>query len=181
MDDRMVWLFVSEIRLQCVFILTARGRLERALKAPSAGGFEEIWLQLQIILAAAANISKILWGSGSARDAARREAERKPLRDRLGVADDSPLRDPDLRNDFEHFDERLERWLETNPDGNFIGRNVMPVRALDALPRAAGSSHHRFHHYDPETGEVTFWTHTVSIPAVVTEAERLWAYVQDSF
>ena len=63
------------------------------------------------MLNAGANISKAFWGSGG-----KLAVERKPLRDSIGIDDKSPLRAVTMRNNFEHFDERIDRWW-TSPKG----------------------------------------------------------------
>lgn len=67
--------------------------------------------QTQLVLSAAANVSKALWPSP------RRHKDLKAafpdrgeeLRAYFGVEDDSPLADLSLRDAFEHFDEKIER------------------------------------------------------------------------
>ena len=83
-----------------------------------------LWLALQGIVVAAANVSKLLWGSG--RDTAKTARQRKPLRDALGVTESSPLKDVTLRNQFEHYDEKLEKWSkETAGTGEpYVSRNI---------------------------------------------------------
>lgn len=123
-------------------------------------------MHLQTIVVSAANLSKIFWGSGGSK-----EEDRKPLRELLEVSDDSPLRDPDLRNDFEHFDERLERWIESPGRGGYVGRNVsysFPPGAIH-FDRPEG----RFHHYEGMDGVLSFWEHEVSVPAIADEAARI--------
>ena len=46
------------------------------------------------------------------------------LRDSLSVADDSPLRDRSFRDQFEHFDERLDRRVRSSEDSDYADSNV---------------------------------------------------------
>jgi hypothetical protein len=49
---------------------------------------------------------------------------------RPGIADESCLQSPDLRNDFEHFDERLEAiYADPEPRG-FMGRSIVDDDSL---------------------------------------------------
>lgn len=146
--------------MQCRFIDRAASRLDAAL---SMGDTHEAWLLLQVILTSAANVSKLLWGSSG-----KREKERARLRETLATPDDSVLRDPDLRNDFEHFDERVERWFDKETPRIYLARNIAPEGRI-----VIGVPYERFQHYDPETGMVTFWDNAVSVPAVVAEARRI--------
>ncbi len=100
--------YLQEIRSQCTLANQAiedmGGLLTAAYMGTQAPRF---WYCLQAFLAAAANISKLLWPSG------RGDTERgRELRAFLGIEDDSPLRARDLRNDIEHMDERLDAWAQ---------------------------------------------------------------------
>src|SRR5437867_12392025 len=104
------WLFKMEVRLQCKVLLTAADDLAAAtdrLRKPSdmsdvIGRSDDVWIALQQLLVAAANISKLLWGSKG-----KKEETHAGLRADLRIANTSPLRDVDLRNDWEHVDERI--------------------------------------------------------------------------
>jgi hypothetical protein len=163
MDDFLLQIFAGEAATQCRLILLAARDLERERAGGSVYG---IWKEIQTILMASANLSKIFWGSRGAL-----EGEREPLRAALEVEGDSPLRDPDLRNDFEHFDERLERRF-SDPDvpRTYVGRNIGPHAAYDVGDDAGAD---RFHHFDPESGIVTFWDHSVQIRDAIAEAQRI--------
>jgi hypothetical protein len=101
MDKQLLKIFQEQVRLQCMFLLRAARELNQTLKTKDT---ESIFFSLQNFLTAGANISKALWGQGG-----RLHAERKPLRDSIGVHDSSALRAVNMRNNFEHFDERLDR------------------------------------------------------------------------
>lgn len=136
----------------------------RAVMANISKGEREMlacWYPLQNLLVAAANISKMAWGSRG-----NKEHERTDLRNVLQLADTSPLRDPDLRNDFEHFDSRLDDWYKRPGRGIVMYRNI--GLALSHPDPGQG-----FHHYAPETGVVTFGAHAVSISVLVEEGRKL--------
>jgi hypothetical protein len=150
----------AEVHEQCKFALMAHAHLTQAQSDP-ATPIQWTWYSLQNFLVAAANISKLLWGTKPAT-----KARRTRLRIALGVDDTFAIRDRNLRNDFEHFDERVEdKCTKTHI---YIGRNVGPAGMI-----AIGDPDDHFQHYDPTTGQVTFWTHSVSVPAVLKEIELL--------
>ncbi len=122
------------------------------------------WIALQNLLVAAANASKLLWGSKG-----KVATKRADLRKSLGIADSSPLRDPDLRNDFEHIDSRIDAWFDSGKQ-TYTSRNIGSLSAYEAHNPGM-----LFGHWDPETRIVVFWTHAVSIPAVVDEARAILA------
>ena len=122
MDPRVLHIFEGEAAVQCRFIDAAAVDLAEAM---GQRDLDEVWRHLQSILAAAANLSKLFWSSGG-----KRAKQREPLRLSLRVRDDSPLRDTNVRNAFEHFDERLETWAGRPDAWPFVGRNVGPRRRL---------------------------------------------------
>jgi hypothetical protein len=159
MDERIAEIFRFELRLQCEALLHAAAALAAAeprMPRPT----DDHWIALQELLVAGANISKLLWGSGG-----KKADNRSDLRDSLGVTDASPLRDPVLRNDFEHIDERIETYFSEGPERIYMGRNVGGGIDTTQVPV--------FGHYFPETGDVAFFTHVVNVPAVVAETENL--------
>jgi hypothetical protein len=133
------------------------------------------WLALQSILISAANISKLLWGSGGGggeKAIAKRAARRAPLRDLLETDDSSPLHSLALRNDFEQFDQRLERSLAKRRSTPYVGRNILHQAHDVAMPGAAGANG-RFGHYDPSTATVAFWAHSVDLRELISEVQRI--------
>lgn len=157
-----------------------RRRQARAEIGSTAEITNRTWFALQGILVSAANISKLLWGTGRDPNRAKTEADRRKLRLSIGVGYRSPLRDRELRNGFEHFDEKLDAWARSGQPLGYIGRNVGPLTAL----RIAGTSmsRERFGHYDPATGRVIFWTRkSASIPRIVTEVRRIYPLVVAEF
>lgn len=171
MDTFVLRIFQREVELQCKFVLASVNELNSALVLR---GHDDVWRQLQTILTASANLSKMFWGSGrteAEREA--KEAEREPLRDSLGVGDESPLRDRGLRNDFEHFDERVEKWFASSEHRNYMGRSIGPPNMIVGL--ATGD---RFQQFDHTTGSVAFWDHEVSLNAIVAEVQRILPLAQ---
>lgn len=166
MDTSVLRIFQAEVELQCKFILAAFHELNAARVTKSS---DDIWRHLQSILVASAGLSKMFWGSGEGGDEERAKS-RLRLRESLQVADNSPLRDVKLRNDFEHFDERLERWFARSEHRNFVGRYIGPTgRLITPSPPPTD----QFQQFDPETSLVTFWEHTVSLPDVLSEVSRI--------
>lgn len=160
MDDQVLAVFASEVGMQCQFIIVAAHNLDAALVTHNR---TETWMHLQTMLVASANLSKMFWGSSG-----KKEAERERLREAFQVKDDSPLRDPDLRNDFEHFDTRLETWFGESEHHNYVGRNIGPPSAITGVDTAE-----RFQQFDPDTGVVAFWEHSVSLKDLIVEAARI--------
>ena len=118
MDERVENTFLTQIFVQCDTALIFAADIKEAVKRQDD---RRIWGSIQGFLVSTANISKMLWPSGQSPVCQERG---KRLRTILSVADSSVLRDKKFRNHFEHFDERLDRWSEsqnTAPSGLIDG------------------------------------------------------------
>ncbi len=89
---------------------------------------DAIWVGVPILLTGAANAAKAMWGQKG-----RLSVQRAPLRQSLEVDDTSPLKDVDMRNNFEHYDERLDRWWSDSPRHNIADRFVGPPDMIAGL------------------------------------------------
>lgn len=105
MDIFLLRMFQRQALLQCQFALVAAHDINAALVRDDTIG---VFYSLQNLLNSAANISKVFWGAGGHLAEARRE-----LRASIALADDSPLLAVAMRNNYEHFDERLDQWSKT--------------------------------------------------------------------
>jgi hypothetical protein len=168
-------IFQGELRMQCVLVLIGADQLDEAMK--DDGRREYVWAALQSILVSSANISKFLWGSG--RNKPKLEAERKPLRDLLAVDDSSALNSTDLRNDFEHFDERIEKWASGPASWAYAARIIGPsnfeaIGGEDTLPTPIA-----FGRFYTDTGIVKFWDNEIDLRAVVQAIRELYQRLQE--
>jgi hypothetical protein len=167
MEERLLRIFQQQVELQCLALLRATDELHTLMtlhakiKDPDYGTPPE-FCALQNMLNAAANLSKALWGSGG-----KRAEQRKALRDSLGVDDSSPLREVDMRNNFEHFDERIDDWWQTSRDRNYVDRNIgIALPAVDDIDI--------FRNFIPQTAQLVFWGQSFDLKAIVDEAKRLY-------
>src|ERR1017187_2150309 len=169
MDERILHILQFEVAFQCKCVLMAADVLNGQFSLPLVKTDSDVvWFALQSLLIAAANLSKLFWGS-----AGKREAEGLDLRVSLEVKGDSPLRDPDLRNDFEHFDTRVEDWFAKSEQHNFMGRTIGQHAGVVGV-----SMGDRFQWYDPSTSVVTFWNHSVALVPVIAEVQRILPLAQ---
>lgn len=111
-------LFQNQMLLQCKFIIAAANDLNTSLQSADV---EATFYALQNLLNAAANVSKILGGRNVSK-----WAERQELKDSIGISDASPLGDVTMRNHFEHFDERLERWSRESTSHIYVDLTIGP-------------------------------------------------------
>jgi len=160
MDAILLRQFKVQLQLQCQFALLAAKDLNQALPL---GDCTKIFFALQNVLTSTGNISKALWGSDR-----KKAQERKPLREALGITDDSPLKPRTMRNHYEHFDERLDEWNKKSQTHNSLDLGVLPrsaVRGFDQIDW--------FRNYDAGTKTLTFWGEDFDIQALIDEVNRL--------
>jgi hypothetical protein len=127
MDEQAQTILLGEVERQCKFALMAVKDLDDSLKKEDNS---RVWYSVQMFLVSVGNLSKMLWKSKAA----------EKLRSLLCVPDaGSPLESLHFRNLFEHFDERLEKWLSsrTGDKGvgdNFVDSNIGSLRGVDLGP-----------------------------------------------
>jgi hypothetical protein len=165
MDKILLGAFQMQIALQCNFALRAARELDTA-KFP-----EDVFYALQNLLNASANLSKAFWGSGC-----KFEKEREPLRESVGIDDNSPLRQVTMRNNFEHYDERLDKWRRESKTKNHIDLNVTTTIMWEGLVDDLD----QFRHYNPQTTDLTFWGQKFNIKAIIEEVKRLQPKAQEA-
>jgi hypothetical protein len=193
MDPELLKRFQHQIWIQCKFALTAYDELgaritqmtqirsgpdprylelaslphdELSARAVEISMEDSIyaWSSVQALLTAVANISKALWGQSG-----KLGPQRKPLRDSLGVADTSPLRPTSMRNNFDHFDDRLDIWWHASARHNYVDLSIGDVAsAISGVPEEE-----MFRSYDPATGDVVFWGKRYNLPVIVDELKRV--------
>jgi hypothetical protein len=106
----------------------------------------DVFHHIQAGLACAGNVSKAFWSSKKSSAVRCRE-----LRDCFQVAEnDEVLHARDLRNAYEHMDERIDRWIAEAPPTTHADRLVLP---LDDLPPLMARN--AFRTFDPATGIAT--------------------------
>lgn len=110
-------ILVGEIALQSQI---AHKAAERLRATHDVFDNVETWCSIQSILVAAGNVSKILWPSQ------KYKLRGQKLRELLGIDDNNPLASRKFRNHFEHYDERIEEWFESNSQGAYIDLAMNP-------------------------------------------------------
>lgn len=163
-DPDHLWIFQRQVAFQLRAVLFGAEDVNAALRSMDSNreaGFERLWFAIQNMLTAAANVSKACWGQSG-----RLSEARKPLRDSLGISDESPLLPTSMRNHFEHYDERLDEWQEESTDHNYGDMNIaMQANFVGEIDS--------FRELDPGAMVVSFWGDKYDLGALVAEAERL--------
>jgi hypothetical protein len=162
MDLMLSRMFQRQVKFECECVLISARDLEAALAKRDT---TTVFCSIQALLGAAANISKALWGVRKTKKAL---AARGPLRSSLKVPDTSPLNPRKMRDNYEHFDERLEKWWKESKAHNFADMNIMNRSAIKGI-----ADIDRFRAFDPQTGYVAFWGDDFDLRAIVEEVRRI--------
>jgi len=152
--------FIGEIVLQSKIAELAAKRLS-AIK----DNFDqvEVWSSIQSILVAAGNVSKILWPQEK-----KYAVRGKRLRELLKVDDNNILSDRSLRNHFEHYDDRIEKWFKGKSSAVYSDLAIDPLKSMR---RNFPTNHHRA--YDPLTQTLTFRGESFDLAAVLKELKEI--------
>jgi len=112
-----------------------------------AGGTWPVFFFAYSFLLHTANVSKLIWPNPSVFGPEKKKvgdkvADLVALHDSRGPAirqgldiqgDVWSIKSKDLRNDLEHYDERLEGWYVTSPRRNMADMGLMPRNAISGL------------------------------------------------
>ena len=160
-------MFLREVDQQCRFAIMAyHDLLEEPRREPKRDRF---WFSAEALLIAVANLSKLFWPSRKSSSSTERGRE---LREMLDVPDDSPLQNRDLRNHFEHFDERLDTlFKDGNPRGILDSNIGIRVNAPKGSPPSV------LRDYQPTTGILSFLGEEYHLPTVMNAVSDLQARV----
>jgi|ERR1700744_5089562 len=108
MNGLQEMILISEIVLQSQI---AKRAAERLYATHDKFDHVETWCSIQSILVSVGNVSKILWPDK------KYKTRGEKLRQLLQVEKDNPLSNRTFRNHFEHYDERIEEYFESNTQG----------------------------------------------------------------
>lgn len=167
-QEEMIRTYLIEMMRQRDFALhSANGYIAARKKFKQQkftyGNSVEMYAAAQALLTAAAQISKLLWvvmpkenppGSGFSDQeyAAKRTfslARAKAVRKALNVTDDSILKNRQVRNAVEHFDERMDTHIFTGA-GPLVDSNISSINDVDGLLQDS-----LLRHIDPYTNQIS--------------------------
>jgi hypothetical protein len=160
MELMLLRTFQRQVARQCRYLLISADEVTQALQNRNV---EHVFYALQNMLNAGANISKALWGQGG-----KFTEQRKPLRDSIGVEDGSPLKGVTMRNNFEHFDERLDRWWSNSTHHNHADYLIGSPSMINGIQETD-----KFRHFDPHTWTVTFWGQEFNLQKIIDEVRKI--------
>lgn len=123
--------------------------------------------ELQNVIVHAGALSRYFWAA--AQDHRWRGAE---LRAAFQIEDDNPLRNRDLRNEIEHFDERLDNYLGDGIFGYILPEYIGPAPGPDDRPN------HIFRAYYADTAQFRLLDKTYDIQPIAAEVVKIHAALQ---
>ena len=160
MELMLLRMFQAQVAAQCEIVLRQHKELNAAVQR---GSPRDAFAALQALLTAAANISKACWGQKG-----KKAVQRAALRTSIGLGENSPIQDTDMRNNYDHIDERLESWWKDSPNHNIADGNIGPANMIGGfLPVEM------FRGYDPASQTALFWGESFDIRAIVNEVSRI--------
>ncbi len=206
MDEFTKRIFVGELKAQCRFALNAVGQLNFSLQQLNIRDLEqekseyfhsEVFRGIHSFLTHASNVSKILWPGapkqksdesdehyqqriGKIEKVHRAMDRAMELRKELGLPSEHTLKNRQLRDHLEHFDERIDDWEENSENKNFAQDTIGPENAIVGLAKTD-----MMRWFNPTNGTFLFRGETFSLqdiataignllPMLVAKEEELW-------
>lgn len=169
MDQRLIDIFQDEIRKQSSFAMSSVEHINHFFSREVMPHPDYLWYYVQNFLISSANVSKLLWESNK-----KQNQSRKDLRKHLKVKESSVLYSKTLRNDFEHYDERIETWYAESKDGNYVDSGIGPT---GFMPGFDSSDILRI--YDTTIGAVTFKGKVYKLQPIVDELADLITTIEN--
>ena len=118
--------------------------------------------QLQNVVLHAASLSRYFWPVRQGH-----EWRGAYLRNVFAMSDQSPLKSRELRNAIEHFDERLDKYLENGIVGYILPEYVGPVSKFTGVPV------HLFRAYYIDSGVFELLGQRYEMSPIAIEVERV--------
>jgi len=147
----------------------ARRAWREAAHALAGNDVDAFWYHIETFLSGAISVANVLWPSSKS-NAAQKRAE--DLRAALGVGADAPDGLRDVRNGFEHFDERIDQWRVNSTDHNFIDTNISDPASLGGIDPGDIARN-----FNPDTSELAVFGKITSVDAVLSELAAVYAKV----
>lgn len=147
-------LYLSELQTQCRFALRALTYVQFSINEDDIDT-DEIWYHIQMFLVSIANVSKMLKSNKD--NSINFEAHHQRIVTEYNLPENYFTNEKRMRNRFEHYDERLLKWL--NKPSQIRGlNNIGPVDGF-----ISGVKFNYLKHFDPTTHTLHFDDLTVNL------------------
>lgn len=144
MNDNTEGILIAEVKQQAEYAVLSYDIIINTpiVMINSKKDKDIFWLHISNFLNSTAIISKILWGNKN------NYTEREGIRNTLNISDEMFIRNRDIRNNFEHIDNKVIKWSQESTYNHFIDRNIttgIKSESIDA-----------FRNYDIRKKVITF-------------------------
>lgn len=109
MEEFHLSIYISEVKRLCDSATIA---YETIHKETEQVNHDLLWFCIQSFLTTTANLSKLFFPQES------NNPRGKILRDTFGISENSQIRSKEVRNAFEHYDEKLDGWIDSLQKNN---------------------------------------------------------------
>lgn len=177
LDRRVQVLFEQEILHQWDFTVSSVNLLNQSIQKLVDGdmsGMDPLWYALDAALGSLGNISKIFFPTRTAPKATVRRCTL--MRAAFGVPEDARLGNRRLRDSFEHFDERIDKWDRQSERHQFLDRSVGEKRLIGG---ADSGDYMRW--FDYTTSVISLMGDDLGLRALLSEVDALIPKVKASF
>jgi len=163
--------YADEIQLRANWIINAAEEVNKSLSGPSVSASLVIKNSMDLI-GHAMVILRIIDPAGSRRNELERAAERVNLLKEKWpkIPSNPPQGLRDVRNDYEHFDARLDQWAVSSNNRLIADKIVGP--AINGF-----ETHENLRRF--EGGTLYFWDNAVNLSEVVRWAQQVAAAVSE--
>lgn len=166
LDDQDRLIYFWELRSRIEYAQRAWAGAEHAL---SGGAVDAFWYSVDSFLSSSIAVANILWPSSqhSIRGPIAR-ARAGDLRGELGLSADAPAGLREVRNGFEHFDERIDEWRTTSKRKNFVDTNIAPAGAISGVDPGDIARN-----YDPDLRILSVYGKSMAVDPILHELESV--------
>jgi hypothetical protein len=160
MDEFFQRLYLDEIDKQCGHARRALTALER-LVSDRCNDHQGVFFFIQALMGHVAAISRVLWPPSTS--GGRCQTRGEELRSLLDIPDNHSIRSRDLRNHLEHYDERLDAWIQDSEHHNVAVDFIGPPGVFGG-PNM--SQRDVFRQFDPGSSSVYFGERSYDIEEI---------------
>jgi hypothetical protein len=167
LDKLLIDLLMSEIKNQCEMVEIAVNGINHFHNNESIP-VKQLWFNVQGLLIATANISKIFWNYE------RTESEEVTyLKGLLEVNDTSKIKSRFFRNIFEHYDENIIEWSSKRTSNSVAISNVLPKSTNLGIP-----TNNTFKTYYNDVNSIAFQNKEYKLQPVIKEVARIYEKIK---
>lgn len=167
MKEFTLEIFVDEIQKQSEYALTSYDFMMSNLRKNNLKAF---WFYTSAFLSATANVSKLLGGNSKSGS----YSEREQIRTYFNIKnDDLMIHVRDVRNAFDHYDDRIKTWSENVPNNIFISDNI---GGKSGVYVQGMSTDLYMRNFEPTTGELSVLSDTINVYKAVEELKYFYEF-----